>query len=342
MASVYDLAKVADAVYQDSGNCSYNPPKGRGSYREWKREYSSSVKPSGQWLGTQTWAGFYGALFTSGKDAVIAFRGTEFGLTARGAQDIATDADLALGLWTFQIGQAVKFAQTCKSMRSGGRVYFTGHSLGGALALAASDRFHLTTVTYNAPGMSCNDALSLRASKEIHPAEISSSLQVCNLQDLRLNIRVSYDPVSSRYSICEQAGSNVTMPDPRQRPGAFHTNAGQMTGATFMAFTSSISAGVLEGAGNLGTNVLQATHLLSPSEAARQRDTIHRASSQFVDSMASVGGSIGSKVDGAIAKFSEKAKRAAQIITNPVQSHLMGSVMDSIVSIDAAYIDINC
>lgn len=99
MATIYDLARIADAVYADKGGCSYTMPRNQGGGSKiWKRIHHSASKPSGKWFGTQTWAGFYGAVFSGGNDCMAAYRVADLGLRTAVLQSIGTDANLVMGL----------------------------------------------------------------------------------------------------------------------------------------------------------------------------------------------------------------------------------------------------
>ena len=111
-----EYQKLCSAVYSDAA-----------SVPGWKRLCDHA----------DTTTGFYGVAWTCGQHVVIAFRGTE------SMQDIITDADMlwknkwqprtAPHAWTlFEKARAKKDAHDTVS--------FTGHSLGGALAIVTACR----------------------------------------------------------------------------------------------------------------------------------------------------------------------------------------------------------
>lgn len=89
---------------------------------------------------------------------VIAFRGTEFGLTTpyQAIADLASDVSMAFGGdFTQQMEYAIRFVQIAMNRAgvSSDDVTITGHSLGGSLAEIAGYTFGCETYTYNAFGV---------------------------------------------------------------------------------------------------------------------------------------------------------------------------------------------
>lgn len=85
---------------------------------------------------------------------VVAYAGTDPGQMA----DIGADATQAFGLDTAQYSQATQLARQAERVFGDGNVAFTGHSLGGGLAAAASLATNASGVTFNAAGLS-NDTI---------------------------------------------------------------------------------------------------------------------------------------------------------------------------------------
>ena len=84
---------------------------------------------------------------------VVAFRGTELGLTLEGAKDVVADAQGATGV-SFQVEDAINLSTKIAQAVGRENVDFTGHSLGGELASAAALATGGAAVTFNAAGLS--------------------------------------------------------------------------------------------------------------------------------------------------------------------------------------------
>lgn len=98
--------------------------------------------------------GFDAAIYQNAEGQyVVAFRGTDDWGLARGGD--ADDNGLqGLGFETGQYRDAVILAETAQRVFGDGNVAFTGHSLGGGLASAASLATGVPGVTFNAAGLS--------------------------------------------------------------------------------------------------------------------------------------------------------------------------------------------
>ena len=84
---------------------------------------------------------------------VLAFRGTELGLTVEGAKDVGNDI-LGGTVTSFQVNDAISLSTKLAKAMGRENVDFTGHSLGGELASAAALATGGAAVTFNAAGLS--------------------------------------------------------------------------------------------------------------------------------------------------------------------------------------------
>ena len=84
---------------------------------------------------------------------VLAFRGTELGLTVEGAKDVGNDI-LGGTVTSFQVNDAISLSTKLAKAVGRENVDFTGHSLGGELASAAALATGGAAVTFNAAGLS--------------------------------------------------------------------------------------------------------------------------------------------------------------------------------------------
>ena len=84
---------------------------------------------------------------------VVAFRGTELGLTVEGLKDVAADVKGAAGV-SHQVEDAINLSTKLAQAVGRENVDFTGHSLGGELASAAALATGGAAVTFNAAGLS--------------------------------------------------------------------------------------------------------------------------------------------------------------------------------------------
>ena len=84
---------------------------------------------------------------------VLAFRGTELGLTVQGAKDVGNDI-LGGTVTSFQVNDAISLSTKLAKAVGRENVDFTGHSLGGELASAAALATGGAAVTFNAAGLS--------------------------------------------------------------------------------------------------------------------------------------------------------------------------------------------
>lgn len=92
--------------------------------------------------------GFQAAIFSNGKETVLAFSGTN------GATDMDDNAGAATGNKSSQYEQAVSIAGQVSKAVGGGKLSMTGHSLGGGLAGAAAAATGRSGTTFNAAPVS--------------------------------------------------------------------------------------------------------------------------------------------------------------------------------------------
>jgi hypothetical protein len=121
-----DNAKLAENVYKDDGSA----PPGWERIKTWNQKYN----------------GFYAAAYRNLSDGhvVVAFRGTE----PTSVMDWVADGQQALGGASGQYANAISVAQQAQA-EYGASTEFTGHSLGGGLASAASLKTGLHADTFN-------------------------------------------------------------------------------------------------------------------------------------------------------------------------------------------------
>jgi hypothetical protein len=188
MASIWNYAKMADAVYSEAPNVA-----------GWTR---IDFQKSGSGLTD----GFQGAAFKNGNEIVFAFKGTsQF-------RDVLADTKLALGMNTFQYSSAVDFVDDFKLV-SGDNVSLCGHSLGGAIAQVVGNRRRLPFVTFNAPGVALVSrnvdemivgvgtgairALGTIASAVWHPIQAFQDIKSHSYRVKGVNFRLGMDVVGS-------------------------------------------------------------------------------------------------------------------------------------------------
>ncbi|WP_425093635.1 lipase family protein [Tropicimonas sp. S265A] len=124
MATVYELGRLSEAVYDDA-------PLVSG----WQ---------TGKVLKSSTIGSLQAALFTKGTEKVVAFKGTSE------AMDVVADLKIGTGWNSTYFSEAEQF---CANYANSGNVLVTGHSLGGAIAQIVGNRRRLPFCSFNAPGV---------------------------------------------------------------------------------------------------------------------------------------------------------------------------------------------
>lgn len=120
-------------------------------------EFNSLKSYCKEWKVSSSSAGFlsgYGAvLFSNGEDYIYGFKGTDF--DSYGRDWVLTNLLQGLTGFSAQHYRAVvEGSKLDKSISNGGNLWFTGHSLGGGLASAATIATkHREGVTFNAAGL---------------------------------------------------------------------------------------------------------------------------------------------------------------------------------------------
>ncbi|WP_197076263.1 Mbeg1-like protein [Grimontia sp. AD028] len=113
--------------------------------------YKSWGAPSG-WTLTETIhdssTGFHAAVYTSGSNAVIAFRGSELGTS-----DWVNNGIMAAGEVPPQYRLAISESARLASQYSSYNIHYTGHSLGGGLATVAAIRTGKPATVFDASGI---------------------------------------------------------------------------------------------------------------------------------------------------------------------------------------------
>jgi hypothetical protein len=147
--------------------------------------------------------GFSATLYRHNGHDVLAFRGTDDLWDG-----LVDDLSVAGGGIPPQVSAALIVARNAQR----GAV-FTGHSLGGALALIAAAHLDFPAVTFNAPGVRDSCLLSSPASGLQAFLSIASR---CATNSRVHNIRIDGDPVSSWWTTGFQSGARPrSLPAPR-------------------------------------------------------------------------------------------------------------------------------
>jgi len=207
MTTILDVAKIAQDVYRTGGEIA------RSHFTQ---------NPS---------TGFQGAVFDTPAFKVVAFKGTHNGA------DLWSDFQLAVGDRPDQLTDAAElFAAAAEE--GGKQILLTGHSLGGALAQALGYDTDTPFITFNAPPMATNmvntswfRAIRSRAMSAAGRYGGAGGLLIGALafsvmskasqirtgdvkKTLGLNVRLSWDPVSSSYWGGGHVGNVIETPAP--------------------------------------------------------------------------------------------------------------------------------
>lgn len=163
--------RTEDRVLADIADAAYHP--GRTSVGNgWNRVSDTQLEALGiapQLLRDDS-SGFKAGLYHDGQDYVMAYSGTD-GVTSGGARDWIANIGQGLGFKTQQYSQAVELARVVDE-KLPGRVIFTGHSLGGGLASAASAATGEQAVVFNPAGV--HDATYRRLQQDPAAARASA------------------------------------------------------------------------------------------------------------------------------------------------------------------------
>ena len=135
--------------------------------------------------------------FRKENESVIVFRGTD-------DVDDALD-DLSLGMfdrWCESIEEAINFTKRIIDKYPDDKVYFTGHSLGGALAQIMAKMFNKTAYTFNALGVNdfCNVKNLSEIKREIYSLHLKIDDKSLIDELLPLNDSASISGVIARYN----------------------------------------------------------------------------------------------------------------------------------------------
>ena len=140
-----DYARLAQAAYEEGDPI----PDG------WRKVDAEELKKLGidpSELDTES--GMQASVYQNADGKyVLAFRGTELGLTVQGAKDVGNDI-LGGTVTSFQVNDAISLSTKLAKAVGRENVDFTGHSLGGELASAAALATGGAAVTFNAAGLS--------------------------------------------------------------------------------------------------------------------------------------------------------------------------------------------
>jgi hypothetical protein len=161
-------------------------------------------------------------VYSNGKGQyVVAFAGTlptVADLTAD--PDVKTDVEQGAGVSTAQYDQAVLLAKQAQGVAGQGNVAFTGHSLGGGLAVTAALATGEAAVTFNASGPS-ND--TIRDATDRNPNDVRQDYAT---NGLVRSYSVAGEPLTTldESGGPEQLGTQWTTPN--TRPGVTADNLG--------------------------------------------------------------------------------------------------------------------
>lgn len=223
MPSIVDLAELANASYSDTASVvkvrsnieapagasgkdlSFSPgnPLFQNALSQGLAACSAPTNFDEVWQRTNSKRdsfGFFAALYESGQERVIAFRGTDDLYDG-----LIDDAAILAGQAPRQVQAAISAAN---AFGISGQTWFTGHSLGGALAVIAACRLGLPAVTFNAPGVQSECVQSALTTTNGLQALLEMAGRCISNSRVR-NIRIHGDPVSSMFTTGWQAGGNT-------------------------------------------------------------------------------------------------------------------------------------
>ncbi len=220
--SIVELATLSAAVYEDSPEITVDLSP-QGGYAMSSRTFANAQTTP--FCATQSLTANWTRLeantnFLGYRSAMYRCEGVGTVLSYCGTNDffdvINDDKMIAVGLPPPQLISAV---ETLRAAQSGcGRLFLTGHSLGGALALIVAAYSGRHAVSFNAPGVrqACLVASPLAAASGLQ--KFLEMVQRCTSNPHITDIRVGSDVVSSEI-VQRQIGGNRVELDAKMRCG---------------------------------------------------------------------------------------------------------------------------
>ncbi|MDD1784253.1 DUF2974 domain-containing protein [Enterovibrio sp. ZSDZ35] len=188
--------------------------------------YKSWGAPSGWTLRESihdSSTGFHATVYTSGSNAVIAFRGSELGTS-----DWVTNGIMAAGdvppQYKFTIGESVRLVNKYSNYS----IHFTGHSLGGGLATVAAIRTGKPATIFDASGI--GDAVLNKIKQSMQRGGLSSSAWANNARNIT-NYNLEGEFVSDGDL---QQDADVIGVDSKQYGNIFYLSAARFTPIFFL------------------------------------------------------------------------------------------------------------
>lgn len=167
------------------------------------------IKPS---MMSDTHTGFSARLYTKDGDYVVVFRGTNEG------SDWPQNLRQGLGLRSKQYEQALLLGNRVDEAL-GGRVIFTGHSLGGGLASLAALHTKNPAVTFNAAGLHDNTLERLNLNTEEVRSAANNGLIRAYSVDNEILTTLQERNLLTRGLLPDAVGHKIELPDPEPLRG---------------------------------------------------------------------------------------------------------------------------